>query len=160
MATVGFLAGGLGFKGTVERRVADLPVPVVFNEELGRERDARAEGEPETDMGRLAVVERAGPVDIFEEGNEARKLGGTGCTARYTPFGSNKPSSNEVDNKWWWEAGGGTRTLDGDSLRDCCQSAGVKSIAISSVVVVVVGAVAKSSPSRRMRTKKTIRTLL
>jgi len=64
LATVVFLAGGPGFKGTVERSVADLAGPVALKEELERERDARAEGEPETDVGRLVTVERAGPVDI------------------------------------------------------------------------------------------------
>ena len=96
LATVGFLAGGTGFKGTVERSVADFAAPVVLKEELERERDARAEGEPETDVGRLAIGERAGPVDIFEE---AIKLGGTCYAARCTPFGVNKFSSNEVDNQ-------------------------------------------------------------
>lgn len=87
LATVDFLAGGTGFKGTVERSVVDFAAPVV---ELERERDARAEGGPETDVGRLVGVERAGPVDMFDEGNKARKLGGTCCTARYTPFGGNE----------------------------------------------------------------------
>jgi hypothetical protein len=99
LVAVGFLAGGPGFKGTVERSVADLAVPVVLKEEVERERDARAEGEPETDVGRFVTVERAGPVDMFDEGNEARKLGGTDCTACCTPVDSNKISSNEVDNE-------------------------------------------------------------
>jgi hypothetical protein len=70
LAAAGFLAGGTGFEGTVERSVADFAAPVVLKEELERERDARAEGGPETDVGRLVIVERAGPVDIFDEGNE------------------------------------------------------------------------------------------
>ena len=98
LLTVGLLAGGTGFKGTVERRLADFAAPVVPKDELEREREARAEGGPETDVGRL-VIERAGPVDIFDEDNKAIKLGGTCCTARYTPFGGNKLSSNEVDNR-------------------------------------------------------------
>ena len=64
LATVDFLAGGTGFTGTVERSVVDFAAPVVLREELERESDVRAEGGPETDMGRLVVVERAGPVDI------------------------------------------------------------------------------------------------
>lgn len=63
LLTVGLLAGGTGFKGTVERRLADFAAPVVPKEELEREREARAEGGPETDVGRL-FIERAGPVDI------------------------------------------------------------------------------------------------
>jgi len=127
LATAGFLAGGTGFEGTVERRVADFATPVVLKEELERERDARAAGDPETDVGRLVTVERAGPVDIFDEGNEAGKLGGMCYTARYTPFDGNKFSSNEVDNRGRGEnVGGGTRTLDVDPLplRDCCQREG------------------------------------
>jgi len=89
LGTAGFLAGGTGFEGTVERSVAGFAAPVVLKEELERERDARAEGEPEMDVGRLVTVERAGPVDILDEGNKARKLGGTCCTARCTPFGGN-----------------------------------------------------------------------
>jgi hypothetical protein len=109
LATAGFLAGGTGFEGTVERSVADFAAPVVLKVELGRERDARADGGPETDVGRLVIVERAGPVDIFDKGNNAGKLGGMYRTARYTPFGGNKFSSDEVDNRGEGEdVGGGT----------------------------------------------------
>ena len=66
----GFLAGGTGFEGTVDRSVAGFAAPVVPKAELERERDARAEEGPETDMGRLVVVGRAGTVAIFDEGNE------------------------------------------------------------------------------------------
>ena len=62
LATVGFLAGGTGFMGTVERSVVDFAAPVVLKAELERERDVRADGGPETDEGRF--VGRAGPVDI------------------------------------------------------------------------------------------------
>jgi hypothetical protein len=72
LVAVGFLAGGTGFEGTVDRRVAGLAAPVVLNEELERESDARAEGGPEIDVGRLVVVERTGPVDILDESNETR----------------------------------------------------------------------------------------
>ena len=67
---VDFLAGGTGFEGTVDRCIAGFVALVVLKEELERERDARAVEGPERDMGRLLVVERAGPPDIFDEGNE------------------------------------------------------------------------------------------
>jgi len=65
LVAVDFLAGGTGFEGTVDRSVAGFVAPVALKEELGRERDARADGVPETDMGRLVVVARAGALDIF-----------------------------------------------------------------------------------------------
>jgi hypothetical protein len=68
LIAVGFLAGGTGFEGTVDRSAAGFATLVVPKEELERERDVRAEGGPEIDMGRLVVVERAGPVDICGEG--------------------------------------------------------------------------------------------
>lgn len=66
LVAIDFLAGGTGFEGTVDRSVAGFVALVVLKAELERERDARAEGGPETDVGRLVVVERAGPVDIFD----------------------------------------------------------------------------------------------
>lgn len=73
LVAAGFLAGGTGFEGTVDRSAAAFAAPVVLKEELERERGARTEGVPETDVGRLVVVERAGagPVDIFDEDNES-----------------------------------------------------------------------------------------
>ena len=70
LVAAGFLAGGTGFEGTVDRSVAGFATPVELKEELGRDTDAREVGIPERDMGRLVVVERAGPVDIFDEGDE------------------------------------------------------------------------------------------
>lgn len=71
LVAIDFLAGGTGFEGTVDRSVVGFVALVVLKAELERERDARAEAGPETDVGRLVVVvERAGPADIFDRGNE------------------------------------------------------------------------------------------